>query len=691
MTSAASITQWSYQLLHGVNPSFHTWGSMTILAVANHAHVGVKLGERHERLGYRADIDGLRAVSVLSVLFYHLKVSVFGGGFVGVDIFFVISGYLITRNILQDLAEKRFSLLSFLERRIRRLFPAFFATIILIAVAGALWLPGEHLKNLARDMTPASISLANVHFWQRARDYFAPDVDKIPLLHFWSLSLEEQYYLVWPLVLMACHRLMSRSGLALIIAATSVVSLAACQFYLQSGSIAPFFLTPFRIYEFGIGALLVLAECKWRQFERPNGLLALTGLAMIGWSVVTFDQTITFPGLYALVPCVGAAAVILAGPAHRSATLLTNRAAVWIGLISYSLYLVHWPLIVFGRYVFGGLADSTTGKLCLVVISIVVAYLMYRFVETPFRRPRPGLQRLKVFASAAALTALVVGLSYAVRADNGWSWRLSADKIVTAEQHLFGFHPCSHSSQSSCRFGDLEGKPGLQLLGDSHAKQYVAAFDPLLARLGLRGESYSAGGCPMLRGVINPDEKFSHCRHTRDLYLSRLRENNAPIVINHYWLGYRPYLLAEDTGEKATGEADQVALWRSALDATLRELAKDGRRFLIIGAGVEFVCAGDQYRFSPGPLWHAPSQPCPPQPSEEAKKRTAAFNSMLREFQSSHPSTTVLLPEEYLCTSECPAMDGDNWLYWDAHHLTVAGAQYISVRAEHALLRFIGK
>ena len=615
----------------------------------------------------------------------------FGGGFVGVDIFFVISGYLITRNILEDLEAQRFSLLHFFEKRIRRLFPAFFATIILVLVAGVLWLPGEHLLTLSRDMVPASASLANIHFWRSTQDYFALNVDKIALLHFWSLSLEEQFYFVWPLVLMACHRLMSRSGLAVVIAAMSVVALAACQSYLHSGSTAPFFLTPFRMFEFGTGALVVLGERKWRQFERPNEALALAGLALIAWSVVTFDRTTMFPGLYALVPCVGAAVVILAGPDHRVATLLTNRAAVWIGLISYSLYLVHWPLIVFGRYVFGELADSASGKVSLVMISIAAAYLMYRYVETPFRRPRSGLQQFKVFASAAALTGLAIGLSYAVRIDNGWAWRLSPEKAKAAELQLLGFHPCYTGDQSRCRFGALQGDVGLQLLGDSHAGQYVATFDPLLKKLGLRGDSYSVAGCPMLRGVIHPDSKFSHCRELRDSYLARLRDSSAHVVINHYWLGYRPYLISEETNERAAGDADKIALWRRALDATLHELAKPGRRFLIVGAGVELGCAGDRYRFSPGPLWHAPSQPCPAPPSEAVKQKTFAFNAMLKELQSSNPAVSMLLPENYLCDVQCPTMSEDIWLYWDADHLTVAGARRVLAKAEPELIQFIGK
>ncbi|MBT3220985.1 MAG: acyltransferase, partial [Proteobacteria bacterium] len=335
---------------------------------------------------YRPDIDGLRALAVVAVILYHLGLDEFGGGFTGVDVFFVISGFLITRLVRSAVNRGNFSFATFYLRRARRLFPALAVALTGTFVLGALIFAPSHFEDLAEMTFYAIVSLSNVQLWMQS-GYFDSAAELKPLLHTWSLAVEEQYYLVWPALVVFLLRFKREFVAAGAIAVLGLASLWATDVFLYSDPEAAFYLTPFRVSEFAIGALMVWVV----QYQPQNKLvlepLVALGLGAVLWPVFAYSENTAFPGTAALVPCLGTALLIYAGQAKYLGWLLRNRAAVTIGLISYSLYLVHWPLIVYYRYL---ILDEPTAfeQVSIVFVAFVLAGLMYRYVETPFRGRR---------------------------------------------------------------------------------------------------------------------------------------------------------------------------------------------------------------------------------------------------------------------------------------------------------------
>ena len=329
---------------------------------------------------YRADIDGLRAVAVLPVVFYHFQIAPFTGGFVGVDIFFVISGYLITSLIQHETANGALSLVRFYERRARRILPALFLMMLATtALAGTILFP-QDVMNYSRSLIATTLFGSNLYFWSTV-EYFDIVAERKPLLHTWSLAVEEQFYLLYP-ALFWLLRGASQLKLVHVVAAIFLVSLGASIWALRFAPVSDFYLLPFRAWELMLGAMLALTPIK--SSGRISTALAWSGLALLLFSIFAFSVDTPFPGEYALLPCIGAACVIYAGPQTIVGRVLSLRPVVFTGLISYSLYLWHWPLLIFARYVV--LRDLLLWeKLALILLSGMVATLSWAYVEKPFR------------------------------------------------------------------------------------------------------------------------------------------------------------------------------------------------------------------------------------------------------------------------------------------------------------------
>ena len=300
---------------------------------------------KEKALAYRADIDGLRAVAVLSVVAFHLGITKTPGGFVGVDVFFVISGYLISSIVFYEIASSRFSIVNFYERRIRRIFPALFAMLAGFSVLAAVYLLPTELVNYAKSLLAATASASNFYFWQHSGYFDAPLSQ--PLLHTWSLAVEEQFYLTFPLFLVVVRKVFP-DKLRTAVVALFAMSLIASAVVVARNQSAAFYMPYTRAWELLLGTLLSLG-----MFPRMNSWLqrnaaTIAGLAMIAFSVVFYSERTLFPGLSALVPCVGSALIIGAGETGPSVVsrFLSWRPMVFIGLISYSLYLWHWPIVV---------------------------------------------------------------------------------------------------------------------------------------------------------------------------------------------------------------------------------------------------------------------------------------------------------------------------------------------------------
>jgi peptidoglycan/LPS O-acetylase OafA/YrhL len=625
---------------------------------------------------YRADIDGLRAIAVGIVVLFHLRISGFDGGYAGVDIFFVISGYLITGHILRDLALQQFSFAEFYARRARRILPALIATIALTVAAGWLWLPPEFLRQVAKEATHGLLSISNIQYWREANQYFAPSSDQLGLLHLWSLSLEEQFYLGCPLALV----LLSRTRRVFPgIAAAGLVSLVAAIIWLPRDSEAVFFLTPFRVFEFALGALAIPLEKAIAGVPTARRMAVWFGYLLLGGSLVVLGRFQRDAGLAALPPCIAIVAIIAA---NRPVRVLANSVVLALGRASYSLYLVHWPVIVFARFIFGGDAEAPAGVAAQLAIMALLTVVIHLAVEQPLRRL--GAVRWKQAAGFAATIVAGVVLTHATYKAEGFTWRLPAEQLARLDLQSFGMFPCAGARDRGCDFGALDGGRQLDLVGDSFVQQYVAALDEPLKARGIRGYTSTVSGCPLLLGVTLPGWRAQECADLRDQRLARVQESASDfVVIGQAW---HIYLEPQDGRD----ELRQRTIVGDGLAATIRFLDRPGRRFLIVGGQVRPErCNFDRMRMLPGPLWHAPPPPCDPVPRDQAIAATEAINNLLSAAIEGHANVTLLRPADVYCESDCPVVSDGLWLYLDSGHFTVAGSRRMGERAGAIIDRFL--
>jgi peptidoglycan/LPS O-acetylase OafA/YrhL len=630
---------------------------------------------------FRSEIAGLRAIAVLSVVLFHLRVRWFDGGFVGVDVFFVISGYLISRNILADLQTGRFSLGRFYVRRTRRIYPALIATVIATYVAGALWCAPLMFLDIAKECTHALLSIANIQYWRESHHYFAPSSDELALLHFWSLSAEEQFYLVWPVFIALAHR---RGRAYAAIAIAGLVSLGAAVLVARSDPSAAFFLTPFRIFEFAIGALVLWAERQLDRSTRASEAAAAAGVIAILASVALFRADLPHLEIALLVPCLGSAAVIWAGRAPRVSAVIANPVMIAIGAISYSLYLCHWPIIYFARFIFGDGADGPAATLVMLALMIAVATAMYLLVERRFIQPhdaRPPLVR-----NAAVFAAVVLplaALTHATFLSQGFAWRLP--KGQAEREHLQDF-PDARDMVA------IDGPLRFELVGDSLATQYIAGLSPLAKRLSMKFDLLAGSGCPILYGVQLRHPRRAECMQVRDDALALLSKTSLPLIYIQKWSLYDDAMLDADGDPGGASAADRYAKLQWAIEQTFARLLASGRHILIVGEQVRAACAIDRKRLLQGPLPHRPPPPCAPTPRAAVEAANAPIDRMLAGFQARWPDQVRMFrPVDYFCGSECPVVKDGDWLYFNSTHFSVAGSRYMVDRSAPVFRDFLAR
>jgi peptidoglycan/LPS O-acetylase OafA/YrhL len=443
---------------------------------------------------YEPEIDGLRALAVISVMLFHLGVPGFSGGFVGVDVFFVISGFLITRLIYREARVGEFSFAKFYARRARRILPALIVTLAVTAIAGALIAAPAHFQSLLRSLIYATFGVSNVYFWQES-GYFASDAIATPLLHTWTLGVEEQFYLLWPAALLVLVRYHSRFVLIAAVVVVGALSLGAADYAIDRGhATAAFFLMPFRIVEFAIGAFLVWtargASDRWKE------LSCVAGFAAVAAAVYFYTPETRFPGLTALLPCIGAALLIYGGSANYAGLALRNGAAVWIGRRSYSLYLVHWPLI--SLFYLSTLRTPSFPQMAgLALAAVVISALMYEFVEQPCRYGRPATPPLMVLRVAAASVAILFGASIAglVAESSATHMRFDTAPVDALKIKRFRIlrEKCRTRGWDHCQ-EVIPGKLNILVVGDSMATDAYNALHVVLPEANLVFSSLP--GCP---------------------------------------------------------------------------------------------------------------------------------------------------------------------------------------------------
>ena len=367
---------------------------------------------------YRAEIDGLRALAVLPVILFHAGFESFSGGFVGVDVFFVISGYLITTIIISDLAENKFSIINFYERRTRRLLPALFFVMATCLPFAWLWLSPNDLKDFGQSLIAVSTFFSNILFWLES-GYFDTATELKPLLHTWSLAVEEQYYILFPAFLLLIWRL-GIKWIVAIFSALFIVSLGIAHWGALNSPSATFYLLHTRVWELLVGVFtaLYLKHNSYLKLHSVNQVLSLLGFGMVVYSIIAFDDSTPFPSLYALIPTVGTGLLILSAvPNTFIHKILGLKPFVKIGLISYSAYLWHQPILAFARHrLTGEVADSL--RLALCALSIALAWFTWRFVERPFR-DKSRISRSSIFKMALAGIVLFASIGQYLNSTDG--------------------------------------------------------------------------------------------------------------------------------------------------------------------------------------------------------------------------------------------------------------------------------
>lgn len=447
---------------------------------------------------YRPDIDGLRTLAVVPVILFHAGATWLPGGFIGVDVFFVISGYLITTIIVCDLEAGRFSFASFYERRARRILPALIVMITFCMPLAWFWMLPQELESFGKSIAATSLFVSNVLFWKES-GYFDPATDLKPLLHTWSLAVEEQYYLLFPIVLLLLWRFGRRSIIVALVLAI-MCSLILAEWGWRIAPSAAFYLAPTRIWEILIGSLSAFLTLRKQQ---KNQFLSLLGLMMILGSIVGFGPSIPMPSIWTAIPVVGAALVLVFGTAGTwTANILSLRVLVAIGLLSYSAYLWHQPLLAFAR-IRSITEPSNIQILAIIGVTFLFAWLSWRYIETPFRGKSGLLNRRGVFAASSATMIVLPLIGVLLIATGGADWRqtpagMRYSDIALREEILvpnYGMHiSCDSGVFTALEHCQTDKDPEVVLWGDSFAMHLVQALESSKTSISFAQATYSQCG-----------------------------------------------------------------------------------------------------------------------------------------------------------------------------------------------------
>ena len=467
---------------------------------------------KSRQISYRKDIDGLRALAVLLVLVFHFNLLPLGkGGFLGVDIFFVISGFLITSIIKKQLDNDTFSFKVFYTKRIKRLAPALFAVLAAVILVGSITLFPSELSSLSEQLLATQFYYSNIYYWQNI-NYFGLNSDSVHLLHTWSLAVEEQFYLFFPVIVFFIYRYM-KNYFWHFIAAGAIVSFGLNLAFVDTKPELTFYLMPTWAWELLCGSLIVLAlDRSPIKNQRTNELLGYLGIAIILLSVLFYTDEVKFPGYYALLPTIGSMLLILTGNQSRSlvSKLLNHDITVYIGQLSYSLYLVHWPINVFASDILHGEYDFFW-RLAMFGLSFLCSIILYHFVENPFRKE--SFFKRKKGLMAFYLTGLTVTLIIftTIYASHGLPGRYP-DNVISLAEYVNDDAPllqeCLHEKQplqnasEFCRIGAIDRDPTWILFGDSHIWSTREAFNIWLTRNGQSGLLMFRQSCPPVKDIF---------------------------------------------------------------------------------------------------------------------------------------------------------------------------------------------
>jgi peptidoglycan/LPS O-acetylase OafA/YrhL len=647
---------------------------------------------------YRADIDGLRALAVLSVIFHHYLVPGFRGGFVGVDVFFVISGFLIAAHIESEIAAGRFSLLAFYERRIRRILPALFVMYALfLLLASQVQFPRDfHFQSrLAAYVIPF---LANYAFYQNAGNYSGELAAHIVLLHTWSLAVEEQFYLFFPLLMIVISRFMRR-GYSVVLWPMALASFVLCVVGTYIEPSAAFYLTPFRAWELLAGALLAVGRFSPPSDARVRAGVALLGLLLIAGANLLLSDNTPYPGEWALVPSAGAVAILYAS-CDRSmpvGKVLDNPVMRRIGLWSYSLYLFHWPLLVLAQYyAFDPLSISL--RCVLLATTFLLGALSWRYVEQPFRGPSALLRRPALFGIAAASgVALVLATFVLHRATDPRRYSAREHSLFltdTADQARCRNTSPEDTHRPSCKIGDNSAAVEAILWGDSHALAILPAVDAAYARHHEAAIFAQTGGCPPLLGVHVRDFSTAKsnvfrtwidargfgrseiCKRHSEAVLNWISGNHiGTVILASHWIAYtedkHSRRLTDSQSPENFSMLDNATVFARGLDSLLAALERGHVRVFLLDDAPQSI-VDVPYALASTHRLHLDREFRISRVAYEAQQHSAA--AIFARLQKRY-GFRILKPQDLLCAGGmCSIARNDVPLYIDGEHLSELGA-----------------
>jgi peptidoglycan/LPS O-acetylase OafA/YrhL len=637
---------------------------------------------------YRPDIDGLRALAVASVILFHARVPGTGGGYVGVDVFFVISGYLITQVLASaDATRLRVSLREFYLRRGRRILPALYVAVLLVAVAVVIiYLPWD-LDRFGKYLVAAPLFASNIPAWIEGADYFGMRADYVVLTHLWSIAVEEQFYFLYPVTLLLIGRFLPRYRSAAL-TAVALLSLILCVWASYHRPIGNFFLAPSRAWELLLGALLALRPALRIRQRLANEVLAVAALVTLGFAVASYGPLTRYPGLYTIAPCAAAALLIVTAreQATLASRLLSLRPVVFTGLISYSLYLWHLPLLAIGRYY--NIRPLGAVRLGALLAGLyLLAACTWKLIEKPVRY-RSVLRSDRSFVLSAVACGAVIcafGLvlwhtqwvqeafpSKAHAPDMNWLANTgSVQKCVTQPMpDMAAGKLCSYGPQD-------DTAPKAVVWGDSHAMALLPAYDRVANELRVRTYFAVRPACRPFPGVINrtdPEGRQKACLAFNAAALSAIRRLDPSLVIlNSHWIDADTDLVLPAGLTPEPGESH----FRRALAQTLRDLEAPARRKVCVVLDVPI------YEYNvPYALGMAAKRGIPADfltvSKAEARQQYSAPERDIRALQARGMLTTVDLKEPLCRGHSCVYQINGDPLYADENHLSVKGALLVS-------------
>lgn len=635
---------------------------------------------------YRPDVDGLRAIAVLAVVIYHAFPSVLRGGFIGVDVFFVISGYLITTIIFESLDRGAFSFTEFYTRRINRIFPALLLVLAACFVIGWFALLDDELRQLGKHIAGGAGFVSNLVLWSEV-GYFDNSVETKPLLHLWSLGVEEQFYIIWPLLLWMAWRVRFN-----VLALTIIV--AAVSFFLsmkgvKQDAIATFYSSHTRFWELLAGSLLAwLTLYRTRAIRnRIAHVLSILGLCLLLFGFFRINKGLSFPGKWALVPVLGAVLIIAAGPdAWFNRQVLSNRLAVWFGLISFPLYLWHWPLLSLARIVEGEVPSAAV-RVAAVLLATLLAWLTYRLIELPLRARWQGNTKVIVLLGLAAGLG---GTGYATYTQVHLPLRAHNQKLTTYQNSIkvtdratecFEI-PYAYKKSDGwfCGLGERDAPIEYFAYGDSHALSLVPALEQFAHEHKVGMKFTGTSGCPSLLGVQSLrgeariekyDCKALNERIFQDVQASGIKH----VILINRWTYYtsspsRPSeynLIAKDLATSANV--------RSSTNDLVWAMGYTVSRYASIGVDVTFIEDNPQQLHEPVDVLRRgrgiEREYLKLSVSREEHVRNQAF---VNEAMRKTAATTINF-DDVLCPGAiCPLVEGNEFLYSDDDHLSITGA-----------------